>query len=84
MARSDAGRDGEHSDSERGRYRDLVVAMKTIPKTGGTHTVAGVVMEIQLTPGTKAPAEMNPLLPGLSALCDEVDLGASMRDTTAT
>lgn len=34
-----------------------------------THTVAGIEIEFQLTPGTEAPAEMNFYFPGLRALC---------------
>ncbi|QRY77942.1 MBL fold metallo-hydrolase [Pseudomonas sp. PDNC002] len=34
-----------------------------------THTVAGIDIEFQLTPGTEAPAEMNFYFPQLRALC---------------
>lgn len=34
-----------------------------------THTIAGLQVEFQLTPGTEAPAEMNLYLPQLKALC---------------
>ncbi len=47
----------------------LIAPTDVITRTGETRTVDGVVMEFQLTPGTEAPAEMNLLLPGLSALC---------------
>lgn len=40
-----------------------------VRRTGEVVEIDGVVMEMQLTPGTEAPAEMNVLLPGLRALC---------------
>jgi alkyl sulfatase BDS1-like metallo-beta-lactamase superfamily hydrolase len=47
----------------------LIAPTLSIRSTGETHTVDGVEMEFQLTPGTEAPAEMNILFPGFSALC---------------
>ncbi|WP_049798198.1 alkyl/aryl-sulfatase [Aeromicrobium massiliense] len=42
---------------------------REVRRTGEVVEIDGVVMEMQLTPGTEAPAEMNVLLPGLRALC---------------
>ncbi len=47
----------------------LIVPTVSIAKTGEERVVDGIRMEFQLTPGTEAPAEMNILFPGHSALC---------------
>lgn len=44
----------------------LVLPTKTIRTTGDEHTVGGVRMVFQMTPGTEAPAEMNTWFPDTS------------------
>lgn len=47
----------------------LIPPTDLIDKKLQTHTIAGLEVEFQLTPGTEAPAEMNLYLPQLRALC---------------
>jgi alkyl sulfatase BDS1-like metallo-beta-lactamase superfamily hydrolase len=47
----------------------LIPPTRDIVHTGEEHTIDGVRMVFQLTPGTEAPAEMNFLFPDHRALC---------------
>ncbi|MFK0089642.1 alkyl/aryl-sulfatase [Pseudomonas sp. NPDC090755] len=47
----------------------LIEPTDLIRNTYETHTIAGIDIEFQLTPGTEAPAEMNFYLPKWRALC---------------
>jgi alkyl sulfatase BDS1-like metallo-beta-lactamase superfamily hydrolase len=47
----------------------LIPPTRDIVRTGEEHTLDGVRMIFQLTPGTEAPAEMNFLFPDHRALC---------------
>ncbi len=47
----------------------LIPPTRDIVRTGEEHTLDGVRMVFQLTPGTEAPAEMNFLFPDHRALC---------------
>jgi alkyl sulfatase BDS1-like metallo-beta-lactamase superfamily hydrolase len=47
----------------------LIAPTELITKELETHTIAGLEVEFQLTPGTEAPAEMNLYLPQMRALC---------------
>jgi alkyl sulfatase BDS1-like metallo-beta-lactamase superfamily hydrolase len=47
----------------------IIAPTDTITATGETRVVDGIRMELQLTPGTEAPAEMNLLFPDHAALC---------------
>jgi linear primary-alkylsulfatase len=47
----------------------LIPPTVDIRSTGEEHTIDGVRIEFQLTPGTEAPAEMNFYFPDLAALC---------------
>ncbi len=47
----------------------LIEPNVVVGKPFETHTIAGIEVEFQLTPGTEAPAEMNLYLPQLQALC---------------
>lgn len=47
----------------------LIQPTRTVTRTGETHTVDGVQIEFQLTPGTEAPSEFNFYFPQLRALC---------------
>ncbi|MNO55787.1 Metallo-beta-lactamase superfamily protein [compost metagenome] len=47
----------------------LIEPTDLISKQYETHTIAGIQVEFQLTPGTEAPAEMNFYFPQLRALC---------------
>ena len=47
----------------------LIPPTLEIKATGEQHTIDGVRIEFQLTPGTEAPAEMNFYFPDLGALC---------------
>ncbi|UVE18399.1 MBL fold metallo-hydrolase [Pseudomonas sp. LS44] len=47
----------------------LIAPTDLIKKDYETHTIAGLQVEFQLTPGTEAPAEMNFFFPQLRAVC---------------
>src|ERR1700712_5019547 len=47
----------------------LVVPTLDIHETGETHTIDGVEIELQMAPGTEAPAEMHFYFPRYRALC---------------
>jgi len=47
----------------------LIAPTLSITRTGEEHTIDGVRLVFQLTPGTEAPAEMNIYLPDHRALC---------------
>ncbi|MFE7224539.1 alkyl/aryl-sulfatase [Nocardioides sp. NPDC057577] len=47
----------------------LAAPTDSVTRTGETRVIDGVEMELQLTPGSEAPAEMNILLPRHRALC---------------
>jgi alkyl sulfatase BDS1-like metallo-beta-lactamase superfamily hydrolase len=46
----------------------LVIPTDIVAKTGSEHTVDGVKMVFQMTPGTEAPAEMNTYFPQFKAM----------------
>lgn len=46
----------------------LMLPTDVVKKTGETHTVDGVKMVFQMTPGTEAPAEMNTFFPDKKAM----------------
>ena len=52
----------------------------TITETGQTHTIDGVTMVFQLTPGTEAPAEMNTFFPDMNALWIAENCTATMHN----
>ncbi|GAB89250.1 alkyl/aryl-sulfatase [Gordonia rhizosphera] len=47
----------------------LILPTIDITSTGETHSIDGVTIEFQMTPGTEAPAEMNFYFPQMRALC---------------
>ncbi|AYC31519.1 MBL fold metallo-hydrolase [Pseudomonas cavernae] len=47
----------------------LIAPTDLIQKEYETHTIAGLEVEFQLTPGTEAPSEMNFFFPEMRALC---------------
>jgi alkyl sulfatase BDS1-like metallo-beta-lactamase superfamily hydrolase len=47
----------------------LIAPTDTITATGETREIDGIRFELQLTPGTEAPAEMNLFFPDHAALC---------------
>ncbi|MET8829068.1 alkyl sulfatase dimerization domain-containing protein [Streptomyces sp. NPDC004610] len=47
----------------------LIPPTLTLTRTGQTHTVDGIRMVFQMTPGTEAPAELNIHFPDRAALC---------------
>jgi alkyl sulfatase BDS1-like metallo-beta-lactamase superfamily hydrolase len=47
----------------------LIAPTDLVTATGQTRTIDGIRFELQLTPGTEAPAEMNLLFPDHRALC---------------
>ncbi|MDX2234729.1 MAG: alkyl sulfatase dimerization domain-containing protein, partial [Hyphomonadaceae bacterium] len=58
----------------------LIAPTKTITRTGESHTVDGVEMVFQYTPGTEAPSEMNFHLPQMRALCLSENANVSMHN----
>jgi alkyl sulfatase BDS1-like metallo-beta-lactamase superfamily hydrolase len=47
----------------------LIAPTHDVTRSGQVEVLDGVTIELQLTPGTEAPAEMNFFFPGFAALC---------------